>query len=62
MRLLIELSINQKNKRENFLRLFLANSLIREGRPFTFLKKNFGKPLDPYQRVVTVDYGNFTLL
>ena len=37
-------SIIQKKKRENFSRLFLANSLIREGRPFTFYKNNFGKP------------------
>ena len=33
----------------------LAIVPISEGRPFTFCKKNFGKPLYPYQRVVTVE-------
>ena len=36
----------RKSKRENFLRLFLANSLIREGTPFTFYIF-FGKALTP---------------
>ena len=44
-----------KKKRENLLRVFLANSPIREGRPLTFYKKVFGKPLHPYQRVETVE-------
>ena len=37
----------RKSKREKFLRLFLANSPIWEGRPFTFYKKNFWKTLTP---------------
>ena len=46
-----------KKKRELFLGLFLANSPIREGRRFTFYKKNFGRPLHAYQKVVTVKQG-----
>ena len=45
MILLIKTSIIRKSKRENFLRLFLENSLIRKGRPFTFYKKIFWKAL-----------------
>ena len=43
-----------KSKREKFLRLFLANSLSRERRRFTF-SKFFWKALTPLQRVATVE-------
>ena len=33
--------------REKFLELFLAKSPIREGRPFTFYKKNLESPYTP---------------
>ena len=63
---LILVSIDQKlaeltdrdksnNKREKFWRLFLANSPIWEGRPFTFYKFFLEKPLQPYQKVIAVE-------
>ena len=50
-----------KKKRENFLRLFLANSPIWEGRPFTFYKFLLEKPLHPYQKAIAVEKSNFRL-
>ena len=47
MNLLIVPSIILKRQCEKFLRLFLANPLIREGRPSRFIKKNLESPYTP---------------